>query len=360
MLSPPKWKVDWRILLDGQDLTSAWAPTLIDISVTDKAGEASDSCDLTIDDSEGKVRMPAKRMPIVVILDGARVFRGYVEKVESSGSRSSGRLLKVKSKGFDTGGKAKEPQAFHMDDTDLAGYLERLAEGAGIGITVDPDLGALQQEYWAADGESFIAIGERLARKFGGTFKIRGDQAIFAKRGSGQAPGGFSLGITEAVFGQNLISWSITPKDPRRKFSSGRARWFDRASASFKESDLDFGNADLDALHLVRTLSADEGEAEAVLDARKRDGDREGGTGSVQLDLAVGAVVEGQCRLSGARPGIDGLYLIETVKHSASRSGGATTSLDLKQPGGGAGKDGRKSGAPASTGFALPAHETLG
>lgn len=360
MLSPPKWKVDWRILLDGQDLTSAWAPTLIDISVTDTAGEASDSCDLTIDDSDGKVRMPAKRMPVVVILDGARVFRGFVEKVESSGSRSGGRLLKVKAKGFDTGGKAKEPQAFHMDDTDLAGYLERLAEGAGIGITVDPDLGALQQDYWAADGESFIAIGERLARKFGGTFKIRGDQAIFAKRGSGQAPGGLSLGITDAVFGQNLVSWSITPKDPRRKFSSGRARWFDRPSASFKESDLDFGNADLDALHLVRTLSADEGEAEAVLDARKRDGDREGGTGSVQLDLAVGAVVEGQCRLSGARPGIDGLYLIETVKHSASRSGGATTSLDLKQPGGGAGKDGRKAGAPASTGFSLPAHETLG
>lgn len=360
MVSPPKWKVKWSVVIDGQDLTNAWAPTLIDISVTDKAGEASDSCDLSIDDTDGKVRMPSKRMPIVVTLEGARVFRGFVEKVESSGSRSGGRLLKVKAKGFDTGGKAKEPQAFHLDDTDLAGYLQKLADGAGLGITVDPDLGALQQDYWAADGESFIAIGERLARKFGGTFKIRGDQAIFAKRGSGQSPGGLPLGITDAVFGQNLISWSITPKDPRRKFAAGRARWFDRPSASFKETDLDFGNQDLDALNLVRSLSADEGEAGAVLDARKRDGDREGGSGSVQLDLAVGAVVEGQCRIVGARPGIDGAYLIETVKHSANRNGGATTSLDLKQPGGGAGKDTRKAGDPASTGFALPTHETLG
>ncbi|MCR6672214.1 phage late control D family protein [Devosia ginsengisoli] len=351
------WTVKWGVILDGQDLTTAWAPTLIDISVTDKAGEASDSCSLTIDDTDGKVRMPAKRMPLVVMLEGARVFRGFVEKVESSGSRGAGRLLKVQAKGFDTGGKAKEPQAFHLDDTDLDGYLTRLAQGAGIGITVDPDLGALQQDYWSADGESFIAIGERLARKFGGTFKIRGDQAIFAKRGGGLSPGGLALGVTEAVFGENLIDWSITPKDPRRKFSAGKARWFDRPSASFKESDLDFGNADLDALHLVRTLSADESEADAVLDARKRDGEREGGSGSVKLDLAVGAVVEGQCRIAGARPGIDGTYLIETVKHSASRSGGATTALDLKQPGGGAGKDSRKAGEPA---FALPSHETLG
>jgi len=80
----------------------------------------------------------------------------------------------------------------------------------------------------------------------------------------------------------------------------------------------------------------------------------------VQLDLTVVAVVEGWCSISGVRPGIDGTYLIETVKHSASRSGGATTSLDLKQPGGGAGKDSRKAGEPAAAGFALPKHETLG
>ena len=360
MLTSPRWQVKWGVILGGQDLTSEWAPVLIDISVTDKAGEASDSCDLTIDDSDGKIRLPQKRMPLTVTIEGARVFRGFVEKVESSGSRGSGRVLKVKAKGFDTGGKAKEPQAFHLDDADLATYLGRLAEDAGLSIDVDPDLGALQQDYWAADGESFIAIGERLARKYGATFKIRGERAVFAKRGGSRAPGGAALGVTDAVFGQNLVSWSITPKDPRRKFTSGRARWFDRASASFKETDLDFGNADLDALHVVRTLSVDEGEAEAVLDARKRDGDREGGSGSVVLNLALGAVVEGQCRIAGARPGVDGSYLIDTVKHSASRSGGATTSLDLKQPGSGVGKDARKAGEPAAAGFALPKHETLG
>lgn len=341
------WTVDWRLEIGGQDLTNAWSKSLIDISVTDKAGTASDSCSLTIDDSDGRIRLPSRRMPIVVTLQGARVFAGFVEKPRSSGSRGGGRLLKISAKGFDTGGKAKEPQSFHLDDTDLAGYLGRLARGAGIGIAVDPELGAIAQDYWAADGESLIAIGERMARKYGATFKIRGDKAVFAKRGSGLAPGGQALGITEAVWDDNLIGWDIEPRDPRRAFSAGRARWFDRASASIKQTDLDFDRPDVDALNLLRSLSADEDDADAVLDARKRDGEREAGSGSVTLDLAVGAVVEGQCRVSGTRQGVDGLYVIDSIKHSASRGGGATTALEIKQPGSGVGTDGRAAGGVA-------------
>lgn len=355
------WKVDWRVILDGQDLTAAWAKVLIDISINDKAGEASDTCDLTVDDSLGHARLPSKRAPISVYLQGTKVFAGFVEKVESSGSRNAGRVLKIKAKGFDTGGKAKEPQSFHLDDADLGTYLGKLADQAGLTITVDPAFADLTQDYWAADGESLIAVGERLARKLGGTFKIRGDQAVLAKRGTGKAPNGAALPQTVAEFGVNLVSWSITPKDPRGQFAAGQARWFDRDSASYKTTDLDFGNTEVDATNVIRSIAADEGEADAVLDARKRDGERDAGSGSVDLDLTVGAVVEGNCLVKGTRPGIDGVYVIDSVKHSASRSGGSKTSLDLKQPGGGAGKDPRKKGEQSDPAdFALPQHETLG
>jgi phage protein D len=62
------------------------------------------------------------------------------------------------------------------------------------------------------------------------------------------------------------------------------------------------------------------------------------------MDLPVEAQAEGTLVLSGARPGIDGSYRIVSVTHKETRSGGATTSLELKQPTGGAGNDGRKAG----------------
>lgn len=353
MASEDKWQVDWSVTIGGQDLTSAWRPVLQSISVTDQAGEASDSCSLELDDSAGQIRLPSKRSPVQVRINGAKVFGGFVETVQSSASRSAGRVLRVQAKGFDTGGKAKEPQRFHMDDTDLGGFLGQLAERSGLSVKVDPQLAAIAQDYWAADGDSLISAGQRLARKYGATFKIRGDQAVFA------AQGAQALGVTEAVYGQNLKEWSITPREPRRQFAGGRAQWFDRASAAFKSKDLDFGALDIPALNVLRSTFTDEGEADAVLDARGRENDREGGAGSVKLLLTLSAVVEGICRVSGARAGVDGDYVISSINHTASRSGGSATALELKQPGAGAGKDGRKVGSAAQE-FALPTHETLG
>ena len=353
------WTVDWKVEIAGQDLTASWRSVLQSISINDQAGEASDSCDLTLDDTGGQIRLPSKRMPLSVSLNGARVFSGFVDKVKSAGSRSSGRTLNINAKGFDSGGKAKEPQSFHLDDTDLGTYLGKLAERAGLKISVDPDLAGYVQDYWSADAESLISVGQQMARKFGGTFKIRGDQAILAKRGSMTAPSGSSLPVVEAVWGSNLIDWSIAPRVPRRLFGAGEARWFDRASAQLRTTKLDFSQPDFPALNFLRHVLARPEEADAVLDARKREGEWEGGDGTVTLDLTIAAVVEGQCRVSGARAGVDGTYLIGAVKHNANRSGGATTSLSLKQPGGRAGKDDRRAGDPAS-GFSLPAHETLG
>jgi hypothetical protein len=66
--------------------------------------------------------------------------------------------------------------------------------------------------------------------------------------------------------------------------------------------------------------------------------------GAIEMDLAVEAQAGGMLMLFGAPPGIPGTYRIVSITHSATRSGGATTSFGLKQPAGGAGTDGRKVG----------------
>lgn len=335
------WIVDWKVAIDGRDLTAKWRPVLMSISVSDKAGAVSDSCNLDVDDAGGQLRLPRGGESLTVWLEGAKVFEGVIDQPKSSGSRGSGRKLSINAKGFDTAGRAKEAQAFHLDDGTLEGFLGKAAANAGFSLSIDPELGAIVRDYWSAEHESFLALGQRLAHQHEATFKLRGTKAVFARRGEGLAPNGAALPLVRGVYGDNLISWDIVPRDPRRAFSGGQAHWFDRQAAAFKTQNLTFTADGGDAENIVRAPVADSAEAGHTLDGRKRQTRRQAGTGSVTLDIAVEARAEGTFELSGARPGVDGTYRIDSVAHKADRGGGSTTSLSLRQPAGGAGTDSR-------------------
>jgi uncharacterized protein len=338
------WQVEWRVIVDGRDATASMRPFLIDISVTDKDGTASDTCSLTFDDTDGRALLPRDGAKLSVYLQGGLAFSGTVDSSRSTGSRGGGRLLTVSAKGMDSRGKAKEPQHFHRDNGTLREFLEKAASNAGLaGIRIDEELASVSRNYWAADGESFVHLGQRLARELGATFKIRagkeGDVAVLALRGKDKG-----LPTIVGMVGRNVISWDIAPYTGRRAFTKARVQWFDRKAAAYKSKEVEF---DLDrqlpeAVNAIRSSVADEDQAAIVGEARKREAEREGGEGTVEIDLAVEAQAEGTFVLAGARPGVDGEYRIASVTHRASRSGGSTTTLEVKQPGGEAGKDTRK------------------
>lgn len=343
------WTVEWKVFVDGNDLTSAMRPFLTKITVSDKDGSASDTCSLDFDDGGGQVKLPAEGASVQVFLQGVSVFAGKVDTVRSNGSRGGGRTLAVGAKGFDAKGKAKEPQSHHMDDATLQQFLDKAAKNAGLkSVTIDPAFAVIKRNYWSAGAESFLHLGQKLAREVGGTFKIRGDQAVLAKRGEGMSATGQAMPTITGLVGSgsvagNVINWSIAPITGRAKFSKTKVRYFDRPAANFKEFEVETG-IEADATDEVRTAVADEDQAKAVAEGRKSESEREGGSGTVLLDLVVEAQAEGTFVLTGARPGVDGAYRISGVTHSADRSGGSTTSLDLKQPTAGAGKDERKPG----------------
>lgn len=333
------WIVSWQVFVDGEDRSEGMRPYLMEIEVSDKEGQTGDTCRLVFDDSNGQLKLPAKNSSIRVRLEGAQVFEGLVDSVRSQGARGSGRTLSVAAKGFDTRGKAKELQAFHMDDATLSDFLGEAGKSAGFSVKVDPKFAEITRDYWSAEDESFIALGQRLAKELHGTFKIRGNQAVLASRDRDDLP------IVEALIadsGGNVIRWDIEPFTGRPAASKARATWFDRKSASYKSREIDIEGLDSDATIYARDLAADEDQAGLSAEARKGEAERESGSGSIELDLAPEAQAEGQCRLRGARSGVDGLYRITSATHRATRSGGATTSLSVKQPSDGAGSDPRQ------------------
>lgn len=327
----PQWSVDWSVWINGKDKTGAMRPYLIDVAITDKEGTASDTCSLTFDDTDGEIELDMEGAAIIVYLNGLAAFDGTVETARSTGSRGGGRLVPVTAKGFDTRGKAKELQAFHKDEATLQEFLSEAASRAGYSIQVDQSLADMQRDYWSADYESFLDLGEKIAREVNGTFKLRGKRAVLVPRGAADLSPIYGI----VGRGGNVISWDIAPFTGRPSFTKAKSRYFDRKSAKFveEEVEIDLGRDLPDVTNMTRMPVADEGQAKRRAEGRKSEAKRDAGGGTVLLDLEPMAQAEAVFHLSGARKGVDGSWRVVSVAHKANRSGGATTSLEIKEPG---------------------------
>jgi phage protein D len=333
------------VLVAGTSITTALAPVFTGLSITDNAGTHSDTATIEVDDTDGRIILPQPQAPVVIRLgwigDGTReVFRGTVDEVRSSGSRGGGRSLSISAKGVDTTGKAKEGQQRHFDGQTVEAILT--AAGAPAGITqidVDPALAGVVFPYLDMRDESFLHLGERLARELGAGFRVHGERAVLAKRA-----GGYTPSVT-AAWGVNLQSWSMTPAIGRGRFVQTRARAYDMRRAAEVIEEAATGTTLSSAALARRELLPDKEAAKRAAESDAAAAKEKAGGGSVVIEGTTEAVPDGRCVIVGARPGIDGTYTIKTVTHSLSRGGGWTTSLELAEPQAGAGTDTRARGA---------------
>ena len=322
----------FMVTVAGTNITTTLLPVLISLTVSDKVGTHSDTASLEIDDTEGRIILPAIGAPVIVALgweaEAVRdVFTGTVDEVRSSGSRAGGRTLFISAKGMDTTAKPKEGQQRHFDDKTVKEILEEAGKPAGIAtVDIDPSLASISRRYFEMRDESFIHMGERLAREIGGNFRIQGNTAVMSKRG-----GSYTAAVI-AAWGRNLHSWDISPSLARAQYSKVRARWYDPEKSEWQEAEE--GTAlSVDARHDHRYAKADEIEATQQTASDRATSERDAGEGSITIEGDTSAIPDGLCIVSGARPGVDGAYRIESVTHSYSRGGGFITQLNLRQPG---------------------------
>ena len=360
----------YRVSVAGQDISSRIDPLLTSIRVTDREGTHSDTAEIIIDDKDARVLLPRTGDEIEIALGWSGggisvVFSGKVDEVESSGSRGGGRELRISAKGLDTQGKGKEAQQLNIDDATVEEALRKAGQAAGFtDIKVDPELAKIRRDWWGLNDESFIHFGERVAREVGGVFKVQGNRAILAKKGGGSVTGQEMPSVT-AMWGDNLLAWRIKPDMGRPRHKKARARWYDPAEAKWKTKEVEIdGEDEVDTTLGDRFSRADEIEADGSATNGKADTEDGKGGGSVEMDGTAMARPGGTLILVGARPGIDGSYRIASVDHTYTRSSGWTTSVELKRPGEGVGKDSRgKKGSGGSGGggdFALPRDPELG
>ncbi len=325
------------VFVEGISIMQTLRSVLQSVSVSDRAGTSSDSASIVVDDRGGRVALPKENAKVAILMGfrGAGislVFSGTVDEVKSSGGRS-GMTIEIVAKGLDTSGKVKEPQQRHFDDMTVEEILKAAGKTAGItDIRVDPDLASIKRDYEHMDNESFVAFGERLAKEIGGTFKVRNDAAVMAKKNSGRTPAGEPLPPVLAVRGRNLHTWDIGAYIGRPRYKEIRVRYYDRKKARHEEVVVKTEIDGSEATAVGRFEAKDKKAAEEKANALKAESERGSGAGSVTIEGHAGAQPEAPCLVAGTRFGIDGNYVIDGVDHTYSRRSGFVTKLALAYP----------------------------
>ncbi|MGB3027307.1 phage late control D family protein [Paradevosia shaoguanensis] len=340
---------DFRVLIGGRDVTDRWRPLLKSLAVNKAAGQSADSLEATLADPEGRTVMPSNgedaRVELGHLDTGVGlVFLGTVTDVRSRGAKGSGCEISIAASSVDHKSKVKEPALRSAADKTLADVAHEWGGKVGLDVTVIGDLAGTFRPYWIMQHESFMAWGQRTARELGATFKIVGKRAFFSPRNEGLSVSGQPLTkvLAECGEGKNLLTWDVAPILARPRYATVRQRHYDIDQAKWVENQVTLDDLEGVLADLRPALaSANATNADQAAKAASKQIDRGKGQGTVTIIGDHAAEPEAECEIKGARPGVDGVYRIDSVSHSLSKGVGFITSLTLRQPKGGAGKDTR-------------------
>lgn len=84
--------------------------------------------------------------------------------------------------------------------------------------------------------------------------------------------------------------------------------------------------------------------------ANAADAQRDKGGGDIEIDGTAYAQPQAICTVAGARPGVDGDYIVSTATHNFSRERGWIVKCALKLPGSSTGQDSRSAGSTSAAG----------
>jgi len=333
---------DLSISADGNDLTAAIRDRLIRLTISDHAGNTSDSVKITLDDRDHAIDLPRTGAELSVSLgykETGLVDMGKwtVDEIELSGppetliiSGKAANLSARKTKGgkSDTLRSAKTRAWDNIAIADICktiahehGYTPRIADKYATGSP--PAIGAPVKHLDQRE-ESDLNFLTRLASDYGAVCKPVRDYLLFVEKGTPVSATGRILDSI-IIVPKDVSAWRATLAD-RGKYVAAIAHYHDHATA--KRIPVRAGKPSGLPVTSVPGTFADEQAARAAATARLASLNR----GSTTLHVTMpgnGLIASGTpLTLSGFRTGADGNYHATSVTHTLD-AGGYKTSANL-------------------------------
>jgi Bacteriophage probable baseplate hub protein len=326
------------VQVNGINITDKLLPHLISVRVIDST--PTTLAEIEIDDRDGKMPLPPLNAPVIIALGWKSesmlaVFNGVIDDFEHGfGRKQGGRRMYVHASGLShVNTTAKQPMQDAMgegappgkNEGNLLGmpsWIQQMAKNAGVNANV-MGLGEIKQDYWAQAGSSLQHEIQSLSEKFGFTYQFsEGNKLTVTKKGH--------RGVCcYATWRDNLIAWRVRPFVARSSFKGSVQQWFDPKNSNWNTALQQFGlkfpfnsGASNDAPQKPAETETNAGNVGA---GQQEKSEIQQGNGRIVINGEPAAVWDGFVLLTGARPGVDGLYLIDQVEHVYSRQGFITT-----------------------------------
>lgn len=216
---------DFMLKLDDRDITQNVSPRLISLSMTDKRGLEADQLDIQLDDSDGRLVLPARGATLSLWLgwEGAPLLQKgnfTIDTIEFQGAPDK---LTIRGCSADFRGKlnVRREQSWH--DTTIGAIVNTIAQRNQLTASVAAGLSSITISHIDQSQETDAAFLTRLAERNGAFVSIKAGKVIFMKAGQAVTAGGTSIPLMVIERGdgdRHLFSVA-----DRENYSGVTAKW---------------------------------------------------------------------------------------------------------------------------------------
>ena len=324
---------DWRVTLDGKDLTDRMRPRLVSLTLSEKRGDEADQLDIVLDDADGLLAIPKEGALLRVYLgwkQGRDVTPGLINKgsykVDDVSHSGPPDQIRIRARAADFTSEIRNRREQSWKNTTLGAVLQDIAGRNGLTLKIAADLAAIALPSISQSRESDVAFLRRLGLENDAVATIKDKHLIFARKGAGTTTGGTALPtLTLTRRSGDGHNWQRQKRDGQEGVMAG---WHDRKGA--KRKTVTVGQAD--GAKKLRKVYPDEASARRAAVAERDRLKRAPAT--LDLKLALGRPdVYPECRVSasGFKDEINAtVWLISEVTHRLGNDGGFGSDLRME------------------------------
>lgn len=331
----------FKLTVSGNDITADVSARLVQMEWTDGVEEKSDVFTVTLHDADNRLAVPKKgaKIELAVGYNGAlqKVGSYSVDEAEIDGPPDKLTVRGSAAPFVDSAGKsATARKSKSWEDTTLGEITQSIAGQLGVSAAIDSALSSIEITNEQQVDESDTNFLLRLVRRYGGFLKFAQGKMVVAEEGAGKGTGGTAINAT--ILRSQCSRWRVTTGGKAEGLKKVKVRYHDYQTGESKNveaeiekpaSAAEFSDvpwlASEENTFTPPAPAASEPEAKAVAKTTAKRIARATRSFEIALPGRLDIVAGGKITLSGFREGVNGQWLVKSVRHRLDAGGWSMT-----------------------------------